>query len=548
VRASGRVVAALALAALLLPAAVGEAVPGFPQAKINHIDASGAPRIKVYVSLLDARLRQVPEKWPDEIQVFQKPEGEKRVELFSIVDGEPTFPTPDGAEKPPEVPKEELPVVSIAGDDEAGMAAVVVIPGFNDISYSEGTLGERIKGGAGLFFKKLGKTNRMNAVWYNDFVSTWVEAKGRTMQLTPLTDDIRAKCRTWELRQAERHGEPPPEEPPEGLDPDEAHCGLTANYEGLGKIVETETFKGFYPNLFGLSTPLCTDKPQQGRMSTGALTREGEAESYGPPAIEVALRMLVEGALPGQPRALILLGDGRDGYIYRDRECRDHLRAVCAESNTSYDNIKKCIDDAMDKAAIKEQELFRERLPAWLALAKTANIRIFSVVDPQAGISARERMEILAWRSGGTARYAEDANQVVDLYSDLTAELSGQHVISFTDHAAVPGATRSYEVRLKGRGGSFTTDTFSVTLPTAPDGLAFKIADTRALVEAKLGKKVILAIAIGLAIILLLIILKIILKIAGKKGGGAAKKAGGLAKKGGGAAKKAAAAAAKAKK
>ncbi len=544
---AGRGLLGLALAAALLPASVHGAVPGFPQAKINHIDATGAPRIKVYVSLLDARLRQVPEKWPETITVLQKPEGEKAVELFSMTDGEPTFPTPDGAEVPPEVPKEELPAVHIAGDDERGMAAVVVIPGFNDISYSEGTLGERIKGGAGLFFKKLGKTNRMNAVWYNDFVSTWVEAKGRTMQLTPLTKDIREQCRAWDLRQAERHGEPPPEEPPEGLEPDEAHCGLTAKYEELGKIVEAETFKGFYPNLFGLSTPLCTDKPQQPRMSTGALLREGETEDFGPPAIEVALRMLVEGAQPGQPRALILLGDGRDGYIYRDRECRDHLRAMCAETNTSYDNIKKCIDDAMDKATIKEQQLFGERLPAWLALAKSGNVRIFSVTDPEATPSARERMEILAWRTGGTARVAEDANQVVDLYSDLTAELSGQHVISFTDHEAVPGATRAYEVRLKGRGGSFTTDSFSVTLPRPAESLALQVADARAMVEAKLGKKVVLAIAIGLALVVLLILLKLVLKLVGKKGGGALKKAGGLAKKGSAAAKKAAAAQAKAK-
>ncbi|MCB9728099.1 MAG: hypothetical protein H6744_11450 [Deltaproteobacteria bacterium] len=545
-RRAAPLLGALALAAALVPGAAGGSVPGFPQAKINHIDTSAAPRIKVYVSLLDARLRQVPEKWPDEITVYQKPEGEKRVELFSIVDGEPQFPKPEDADKAPEVPKEELPVVTIAGDDERGMAAVVVIPGYNDIAYSEGTLGERVKGGAGLFFKKLGKSNRMNAIWYNDFVSTWVEAKGRTMQLTPLTDEIRERCRAWELLQAEHHGEEP-EEPSEELDPSEAHCGLTTKYEDLGKIIEAETFKGFYPNLFGLSSPLCTDKPQQERMATGALNRDGEAEAYGPPAIEVALEMLVKGALPGQPRALILLGDGRDGYIYRDRECRDHLRAVCAETNTTYAHVKKCIDDAMDKAAIKEQELFREHLPGWLALAKSAGIRIFSVVDPLASPSARERMEVLAWRSGGTARVAEDANEVVDLYSDLTAELSGQHVISFTDHDAVPGATRTYAVRLKGRGGSFTTDDFSVTLPTQEEGLAFLIADTRAMITAKLGDKVLLAIAIGLAVVLLLIVLKIVLKIAGKKGGKAAKKTGGAAKKAAAAAKKAAAAGAKAK-
>ncbi|MGM0576771.1 MAG: hypothetical protein ACQEXJ_13690 [Myxococcota bacterium] len=520
----------LVLAATWASPSPAPAVSGFPQAKINHVDVSQAPRIRVFVSLLDKRLRQVPDKWLEEVTVSLKPDKAQAEELFSIVDGEPEFPDSDEGERD----EEDLPVLSIAADDERGMAAVVVIPGFAGPEYRDGTLGQRVQNGASLFFKKLGKNHALNVVWYSDVLRTWVRAKGRTDELTPYTPAIRERCEAWRLRELEGDVPEKPEgEEGAGLAEDEAHCGLASNYEALGKIVEREAYQGFYPHLFGLEAPMCTDEPEHPRQGVAGFAAEGEAN--GPaslPALDVALRMLARDAEPGQPRALILLGDGRDGYIYRQQECEAFLRKDCAKRNDTWKRIKECVDTQMRNSVIKEQELFRARVPEWLALAKAANIRIYSVINPTADPQERERLELLAWRTGGTARVAEDANQVVDLYTDLIEELNGQFVISFTDDEAVPGATRRYEVDLRGSGYSFSTPEYEVHIPRQPEGLALMVADFRAMGEAKLGKKGMMAVAAGVALIVALILLLLLRKILKKAFGKGKKAAKGKAKKG----------------
>ena len=515
----------------------------FPQAKINFVDISGAPRIRMFVSLLDGRLRVVPAEWVEELSVHLQVTGQKSKLLFTLEDGEPAFPELDEDSEIQQIPTEaDLPLMALAEEDEAGVAAVVVVPGI-DPDYRDTELGERVKNGAGLFFKKLGKANRMNIIWYTDELLTYVQDKGRKAELTLLSATMRQKCTNWELQQLETYGEEP--EPPEegaGPDPDEAYCGLTSEYGELPNVLLTTAFQGAYPKLFGLEPTYCS-KPKLERMSLGRFTGGDDDEDDDDPgasgrsAMDLALEMLIRDATPGQPKLLILLGDGRDDYVHRLKECGERFRrtAPCSEADGKARDT--CVDAQLKKAIAKEQIQFLEKATRWIALAKAAGIRVYSVVHPNARPHERERLELLAWRTGGTARVAENENEVVDLYTELTDELNGQLMISFTDFGALPGTQRSYEATLGGSGRKFKTPAYAVSIPHQPEGLPVLMADLRSMGEGKLGKTGFMVLGIGIALVLALILFKIFGKVfkkilgKGAKGvKGGAKGAKGLAK------------------
>lgn len=522
------------LATWTTPAAA-ELEDDFPQAKINFVDVSGAPRIRAFVSLLDKRLSAVPAEWVTELTFFHKERRESPRELFTLADGEATFPEPEDGSEPRERSDEELPLVTLAEEDEGGIAAVVMVPGI-DPGYRDTELGERVRNGAGLFFKKLGKANLMNVIWYTDALLTYVVDKGRTAELTPLSATIRAKCADWELTQLETRGEEAEGGGEEGLASDEAYCGLTAEYGELPGVLQTTAFQGAYPLLFGLDVTYCRKdgNNEVPRMSLGRFEGrddEDEGEDGGATlsAMDLALELLIRGAKPGQPKVIVLLGDGRDDYVHRLDECKEGFRNTNCAGKSGKEK-SHCVDELVKKAIAEEQQQFLRKARRWIALAKAAGIRIFTVVHPNARPHERERLEVLAWRTGGTARIAQDTNEVVDHYTELADELNGQLVVTFTDDDAVPGATRSYLAELKGSGRAFKTPPFGVAIPRQPEGMATSIADFRSMGEGKIGKTGFLIAVIAIALILALILLKIFGKLFKKILGKGAKGAKGAAK------------------
>ncbi len=500
--------------------------------KINWVDASKAPQIRIFGSILGSDSRPVPSDLFKAITAAEKPERGKAKELFTIEfsdEGDVVTWHNRGEEGDSDEvagDDEVLPTLTLGEEQEEGLDVVVVVPGFAP-TYRDTLLGQAVKDGAGLFFKKLGKTNRMNVIWYSDLIRTFVEAKGTMDELTVMSGDIQARCDAQALDELERYGEPPPEEPP-ALADDRARCGLTSKYDTLGDIIANTAFEGGFPNLFGIDVQECVP-PEMQRAGLARFKAAGDDDAEedaatSMSAIELALRMLVQGGAPGRQKALILLSDGRDGYVNALRDCRDAMRrTVCKSDDRKAE--EHCVNTKIKQAIVAEQRQFAAKAKVWIALAKSAGIRIFTVVHPTAQPHERERLEVLAWRTGGTARFAEDQNQLVDLYSALIDEINGQYVLSFVDDDATPGAERAYEVSIKGGGGKTRTKPYSVTVaPEVELSLAGKFAGALAAAEAKLGRKVLLAIVIGLLVVLLLIVVKVMLGMVKKKAAGAAKK------------------------
>ena len=547
---------ALALCAIGTFAETARAQDFEGQIKINFIDTTQAPKIRVYASLLKRRAKPPGEKELTGVTLYRKPDKSAPVRMFAFKDGDIVWDKDVTEDEKKKKEKDgTLPVLASAGELETGAAIMVVAPGFEDAEYKNGTLGERSRNGAGLFFKKLGKTHKMNALWYSDFVYGYVYAEGRLSELAKL-DQYLPICRKWERDQARHFGmtaeeaaaadgaEPPDPKAPVVPKKGEARCGLTGDYAEIGKIIAKTPYDGFWPQLFGLSQHLCTtpDHPIK-KTSMRADADEGSRLT----AIDTAFEMLVRGAEPGQPRILILTGDGRDCYVNAPDDCRTKYSADCqtrvpADAPERSKALKTCVDDQLQKDAAGEQGVFAKKLPTWLGIAKAADIRIYSVIHPTAPKYARERLELLSWRTGGTPRFAEDANEVLDRYDELIRELNGQIVLTFVDPEATPDTLVNYVV--EGHLGStkYTSEAFSARTPPAVERSL--IYEFKTFGQKKLGKVGFMAALIGVGLLVLLLLLKIVKKIA-KKGDGVvkagakgAKSAQGAVKKGGDAAKK----------
>ncbi len=548
-----RLVALLLLGVVCAPRA-SSAQSFEPQLKINHIDTSKAPLIRVYASVLGKNVRPIPTDLITQVRLSRKPDGESPVELFAFVDGALTWPKDL---EPEELGKREAlavkPELAFANALKEGAAIAIVAPGFQDLEYRAGVLGTTSRTAAALFAKKLGAANQLNVIWYNDFVHAYVFKQGHLNGLTAMTPDILEACRTWETDNLEywgmtpeeiaaAKGEEAPAAPPEGPAPNEARCGLHARYDNFADIVAGARlpYEGYWPQLFGLGQPykLCQD-PSHPLKRTG-MSADGDASRV--QALDLALEMLARDARPGQPRILILTGDGRDGYIDALADCSFQIEKACDEeagvaqlakrsaanpkdygTKKAYGEARKaCIDSRKSARAAEfisaEQAVFVRKLPTWLGLAKAANIRIYSVIHPTGTPATRERLELLAWRTGGTPRHAEAAEDVGAVSDALVEELNGQIVVTFADDTVTPKGDASYILEARAGKSSFKSDPFKVLIP--PRFEPGVVAEVKALGEAKLGKGGFLAVAIAVALVVLLILLKIILKFA--KGGEAA--------------------------
>lgn len=542
-----------------------------PQLKINHIDTSKAPLIRVFGSVLGANARPVDEKLIRQVRLYRKPERGSPEELFAFIEDELQWPkSMDEAEIKKKEEAGTLPELAFAGDLEEGAAIVVVAPGFQDLEYRAGVLGGMAKSAAALFFKKLGPSNAMNLIWYNDFVSTFVFKRGYDSGLTAFTDEIAQQCRKWERDQLRFWGLTPEEvlerlgddAPPEtdGPKPDETACNLHQDYSRFPDFLARSSYEGYWPQLFGLGQLVEPCQVPEFPIRRTGIGRDGDDTRV--QALDLALEQLTRGARPGQPRILILTGDGRDGYINALEECRFRFESECDEQ----DDVKRaarratdwqskraaaavrreCIDKKMEARARQvigaEQGVFARKLPVWIGLAKAANIRIYSVIHPTAPPYARERLELLAWRTGGTPRFAKDANEVGIMSDALADELNNQIVLTFHDDTVEPLGDVEYMLEARAGRSNFRSDFFKVLIPPSFEpGL---IASVRAFGEAKLGKIGFLIFLIVVALIILVVLIKLI----GKLFGGGEKAAKKAAKGGKGADKAKAKALAKAKK
>ncbi len=422
-----------------------------PQARIDGIDTSAWPKVRVLATILDRRGAPAEVKAISRLEVLDG-KLRSRPPYIAFVNGAPLEGRKDGKLRP----------ASKAG---IGHATVLVVAGHQHEALRRGTLGQRLKESVGIVLKKFGKTDRGQLLWTADRISAWYDLKGRTTELTDIEAEY-ANCVA--ARQEARSGLPVSKSgkekpPPPGTDV----CGLRPDLKDVEATLQRTAYAGFFPRPFALGTPFYDHtrycKPPRESLAgydqispENAKVRKAqrdEAELRGEPlpfqtsALDEALRLLIRDGQVSEEKSILFLSDGKDGYLYDFDLCRQTPPPVCAERTGRA--RETCIRDELSRRAIAAQGDFREKAVHWIGSARAAGIRIFAVGLANLGERWElDRLRLLAERSGGTYREVHSEPEIAGAVGRMASEVFDQVVIEFT-HQEPEEAGTSLSLQLK---------------------------------------------------------------------------------------------------
>jgi hypothetical protein len=412
-----------------------------PQARIDAIDASQWPKLRVFATVLDATGRPVPPKALKKLAIVdaKKPSAPPLV-LFR--QGKP-----DEAQKDAKLQTRDKAAVPLA--------AMVVVAGYQHEALRAGTLGPRVKDALTAGWKQFVAGDRVNALWYGDRLYRAHALKGHMGAL----DDVETRQEQCQTALAEaRAGVELSLSAGDAADKDNPLpppgtwlCGLQDDAKRVGLQVKAATFKGHFPRLFALGAPFydvkryCAPPPEElegfGPFEARNVSRQADArdrdaaagkpEPFATSAFDEAIATLLTDARPGEESVLLLVSDGRDGYFRELELCEAHPPRAC-QGVTDKAALKTCIGAFLDQRIATSQLEFKARATHWLGLLRAAGIRVFAVGLGAIGRDFElDRLRLLAERSGGTYRLAATEDDVGQEVLATMAELSGQIVIDF---------------------------------------------------------------------------------------------------------------------
>lgn len=491
-----------------------------PQARIDAVDLSAWPKVRVLASILDRRGTPVEVKAITKLEVR---DGKRRSAppYVAFVNGAPLEGRKDG---------------KIWPGSKAGIkhATVVIVAGHQHDALRRGTLGQRLKEAVGGLLKKFAKTDRGNVLWVADRIRAWWDLKGRTTLLADV-EEARGDC---DAARAEALSGLPlsmsgkPEQPAPGTDV----CGMRDDIKDVATALANTSYEGFFPRLFGLGTPpfdhtrYCKP-PREALAGYGQITPEnarmqkekrdemelrGESLDFVSSGMDEALRLLLRDGKADEFKSIVLVSDGKDGYLRDLDMCREAPPANCAEERGS--KRERCIQEFLGKRVVAEQADFREKATHWLGVARAANVRIFAV-----GVGALgerwelDRLRLLAERSGGTYREAATEPDLAGAVALTGAELFDQVIIDFT-HQAPEEAEATLDLKLQVELDStmvngdpkLETRAYSADVPEIPGWKQVardKVQDAAAAAQDLLGYRVYVIVGIALLVIIGLIVL-----------------------------------------
>lgn len=532
---------AMAVLLCLLPQAglAGDAEPEsqptppveLPQARINHVDASKWPQVRLLATLLDKNGRP--------IQL-------KAVKKLTVADGKDRT-------KPPHVafqlgqPLDNRKDAKLQGMDKAGEASAIVfvVSGYQDDALRSGSLGRRVKEAVVSAFKALGKTDRVNLVWYGDRLFRYVGIKGMTGGLSDFEDGrVRKDCR--KARDEALSGGPVTgagagdkdhPAPEAGTD----LCGLTAESKGIVDLLKGEqtAYQGYFPRLFNLGEPFFHHSryckpPREALEKFGEFTaenltrmkgereelgRKGEALDWQTSAFDEAIRLLLQDGRPNEQKAIVLIADGRDGYVRDDQNCMENPPKRCADLDKKL--LPACMAQFLLERHAAQQADFKAKAVYWIGLARAAGIRVYAVGLGTLGRDYElDRLRLLAERTGGTFRRADTEETISGQVVSTMQEVLGQVAIDYTVQNPAAEQT-SLDVKLqieldpsmvRGDVTRLETSIASAVLPiklTLRQGLEDSVRTLAAKLQDVLGYKLYVALGtavlVGAALLMLLI-------------------------------------------
>jgi len=409
-----------------------------PQMRIDRVDASEFPKIRVFATVLDGKGR------PVEVKAFKK---------LTVRDGKKRSKDPYAEfENGTALGGREDAVMWPADKAKVKHSAMIIVVGHQHESLRSGSLGQRLKESLQGLFKSFGKTDRVNVLFYGDRLYTFVQLKGRTSELADVEFMRTSKINCGHARDEAIAGGPVTlgdkgKDFPAGTD----LCGLTDDTKTLFKRVKQRAYEGFFPRLFNLGVPFFNPKrycapPKQALKIWGEFSPsntdskheqwkerrdKGLPQEWVTSAFDEALRVMLRDGRPDEERSIILVSDGVDGYFRELDLCRAHPPARCAARKTKRQR-DACVRDYINDKLIKRQGHFRQKALHWIGIARAAGIRVFSVGLGMIGEPYElERLRLLAERTGGTYREAETEGQLGGRVQQTATEIMSQLVVDF---------------------------------------------------------------------------------------------------------------------
>jgi hypothetical protein len=291
------------------------------QIKINRIDSSEAPLLKIHASIVTGSKEGVLKALEDWEQVKRltvrlSTKGARKPKALV------TFHRGVVPEPKPGTPDDELPpFAEIVPIDKAKIPldVVVVAAGHSRLKAVDG-LESIHKSAVQSVLKGLG-TAGTNIYWYGPQLYTYRSFEGIEGELSRFDEnllDCELERKKLLLKPAGKEGEK------EAVAP----CGLhKQSGKLLSKAVKNMRYRGKHARLFGLpGVKPCTEHEETSTAIRFFDTDTVAEQTRDTGAFEEALRLLLRYSSHDHRKAIIILSDGRDGYFDDEEQCRSYFR------------------------------------------------------------------------------------------------------------------------------------------------------------------------------------------------------------------------------
>lgn len=453
----GRFATTVVLSALLtgvLALRPAFAAPEFPQVKIDRIDARNPGAWRVFVTALDEGGRALDLR-DSEVSLFLGPQGSSLA--MGAGDALARF-------------RDEAPVGGASGTARglvaSGVAhAVVLVVALHAEVPSDvraalpRTLAASLEG--------LGPTARVGLLVYGDGLHVLASGVDGAPVLRDLND-------FQHCLGAMRGAADPVVDAEPGVACGQLFPGPEAVAAALQTILPPP--QGLFPRLLGIpeSVDTMTSASERGHSRVDRAQAAG-AERFAEGAIEAGLRMLGAGAPPGTLRDLILISDGRDGYLRFADLAWDRVAPACmrdapvcrrkgAASDPSWEAafdheggsprcsraVVDCAVPQVNRVLRDREQVVRDHLVRLVGFARAMDTRILALGMPGLDAVGAARLEALALATGGTWRAAADA---AALPKSAAAELAREMAFVMAISPGVdlePGGAYQVAVRVDG--------------------------------------------------------------------------------------------------
>ncbi|MBL6975395.1 MAG: hypothetical protein ISR64_06675 [Deltaproteobacteria bacterium] len=408
--------------------------PELPQFKIDRVDAMDPGDWRAHVTALDEDGLPM-DLLEHQVTLYLSPGKESLrpagSEPFVRFDAGLAAPGFDGE-------------MSSARKSEAPQAVVLVVAAHAGVSHHVGAV---LTEGLSVILGGLKEDARVGMIFYGDLVSVLWSPDGVRTELRDVNDHQHCLGRLQRAAAGmDGEGDAPEGEVPCAdlfSSPSMVTAGLSSLPAG----------QGLCPRFFGIpeSPELMEAARKRGHTPLDRRSGESERESFATGALETAVRLLATSTPSSAVREIVLVSDGLDGYLRvadlvsqrasrnpvcleREKRCgrkaggagHDHEggSGVCTRE------VLECAIPRVAAALGTREEVVRDYLTGLIGLARTAGVRVSSLVLPGTGEVGRARLRILSLKTGGTWRASPTLGEFVEgAATPLADELATQVVI-----------------------------------------------------------------------------------------------------------------------